>query len=275
MATTYSDFIRRQTQWAIREGLEVDGDYLGLYDDNLFEPLSPQALIDFTDADGGELKSNMRTLCSSPALAVNVFHYWSRINWLARKPMHEAFGDVRAKSDIRFEYKLQYPLTDRPKIDVALIVCDESEQDSTAAIYAIESSLTEWITSKRYDFGRGYFHGVDLWTQANLPQCQSLVQDIYDGRQEFNYLRADQLLKHALGLATEFQGRSQLLYLYYDLADEPVCQDHRDEIDQFRSRVGDEIHFKPMTYQDLFQTLVESCGTNHKTYMDYLAMRYF
>src|SRR5947209_419306 len=95
----YAYITRRQTLWALRHGKRLGGQFRHDpdpvqvergekvftfdLDDNLFEPLMPQALEEFEAGDGGELEGRMNAVHSSSATAVNVFHYWRSRGLLA------------------------------------------------------------------------------------------------------------------------------------------------------------------------------------------------
>ncbi len=244
-----------------------------------------QALIDFKNGNGNELDGNMRSLIrSSSALAANFFHYWSRYDWPARRPLHNALGTTHADGDIRFEYKTKdYPLKayvpNAPPPNIDVVVHYSGSGDGQPLALGIESKLHELFDRKKMTFGDTYAK-EHWWADRGLPKCEALVDRIKKGSEKYEHLGADQLLKHTLGLATEFEDRFSLLYLYYDFADEPAAQQHRDEIVQFEAALGGEIKFKPMTYQALYDSLLTECQnsnsiTLHKPYLDNLALRYF
>jgi hypothetical protein len=87
-----------------------------------------------------------------------------------------------------------------------------------------------------------------------LPHCQVLAEDIRRKREHFSYLDAPQLLKHALGLATQLGLRFDLLYLYFDWPGSESVK-HQAEVARFSERVGTDLRFKSLTYQDLFLRL--------------------
>jgi hypothetical protein len=281
MLVSRDEFNQRQRQWSIGKGLKATKDRLASYSENLFEPLSPQALIDFGSGDGRELNDKMCSLLrSSAALTANFFHYWSERDLSERHPLINALGIADGETNIRFEYKTKnYPLkTSPPNIDVIFQYGQDGDNVKPLA-FCIESKLQELFDRKTMKFGLTYTK-KRWWTECDLPKCQTLVDMIMAGQEKFEHLGADQLLKHTLGLATEFQDRFTLLYLYYEFADEPTAQQHRDEILRFKAALGDEIKFKVMTYQSLYHKLIEECQKSnciglHKLYLDYLALRYF
>ena len=64
-----------------------------------------------------------------------------------------------------------------------------------------------------------------------------------------------------------------LWYLYYDCLGQR-SDAHKREIQSFANRVGEEIRFKALTYQDVYHRLKESDQADSE-YLDYLQTRYF
>jgi len=94
------------------------------------------------------------------------------------------------------------------------------------------------------------------------------------GKTSFTYLDAPQLLKHILGLATKFGPRGfELVYLWYDRPS-AEAERHRQEIKDFKEQVGDDVYFRDMTYQDVFNIIKRSLDAN-KRYISYITERYF
>src|SRR5258707_1392016 len=71
----------------------------------------------------------------------------------------------------------------------------------------VESKFTEWLhakTQQRETFKQKYFpDGPGLWQARGLRQSQALAQAMGSGAKVFRHFDAAQLLKHALGLATQ------------------------------------------------------------------------
>jgi hypothetical protein len=66
-----------QYVWARRHGITVDeAGYVGVLNDNLFLPLTSDAIREYQAGAGGELDGNMMAVHSSSALVANVFDYW-------------------------------------------------------------------------------------------------------------------------------------------------------------------------------------------------------
>jgi len=157
-----------------------------------------------------------------------------------------------------------------PNLDVVLELVSGS-------VIAIESKFSEWLTPKprgKEVFKPKYFPpDTELWKQNGLPESQALAAEIYNGIEVFKFLDAPQLLKHALGLATQLSNRFSLHYLYYDWPG-PESEAHRAEIDKFNNRIGPELRFRALTYQELFRRLCDCDGCGPE-YLSYLESRYF
>lgn len=270
------EVVKSQRRWARSAGIRVDdrGD-VDPYETNLCRPLAPTTLAAFTSGDGAELKpqgkrpAKMCALHSSAALAVNVFDYWVDND---AGPLLKSLGiDGSLEAPPQFEQQFRTGLIGNPpNLDVVL------ELDSGITV-AIESKFTEWMTPKRKArpaFKDKYFEGGSrLWERAGLPACQALAEDLKSGAEFFRLLDAPQLLKHALGLATQRPGRFALYYLYFDSASSRGEQ-HRSEVAMFASRVGHEFGFRAITYQDLYHALRREPETD-AVYLAYLGARYF
>jgi len=155
-------------------------------------------------------------------------------------------------------------------VDVAL----ELESGS---VVGVESKFTEWLTPKRRNaapFKEKYFEiGSQLWAAQGLPRCQALAGDLTHGSEQFRFLNAAQLLKHALGLATQRGDQFALHYLYYDVAC-ATSEVHREEVERFADRVGSELRLRADTYQQMYGNLA-SRGDVDSQYIGYLGRRYF
>lgn len=216
----------------------------------------------------------MRALHSSSALAVNVFDYWTDRD---KTPILSALGiGFEAESELDFEAQFHTGLSGiPPHLDLAIT-------QSTGSVVGIEGKFTEHLkrsTRGKSKFRESYFpEAGGLWAEKGLPACQALAEELWTedlrgGRQQFEYLDPRQLLKHVLGLATRLGARFSLYYLYYDWPGKRP-EAHRKETDLFGERVGYEIGFKPLTYQEVFGRLRNSEQAG-PAYVDYLEDRYF
>jgi hypothetical protein len=170
------------------------------------------------------------------------------------------------------EFEARFPISPDgtpPNLDVALRLAD-------GRCIGIESKFTEWHEPRRpakIRFKEKYFPaGLPLWTSRGLPACQALAQEIQHGHTRYRFLYATQLLKHALGLATQCRAFG-LVYLYYEWSG-PAAREHRRELAHFAGRAGAELAFHWLSYQELFQRLKQTPGVD-AGYLAYLEARYF
>lgn len=268
--------LRQQRAWATPAGASVDArGYVSSLGDNLWQPLSPRTLKAFEDGDGSELRdglhrpAKMRALHSSSALAVNFFDYWSDRD---ATPLLSAFGLEGPAEPIAFERQFPTGLEgNSPNLDLAVKL-------ASGTTVAIESKFSEWLTPKspkKKAFKPKYFPpNRELWADVALPACQSLANDINVGHDHYQFLDVPQLLKHSLGLATQLSGQFALYYMYFYWPC-PEHERHCDEISRFDDRVGLEVQFRAVTYQDIFSSLQRFRNSIDPSYLGYLRSRYF
>ena len=272
MATERDRIIDAQKTWAESRGISFDSKgYVGAVEENLLgKSLSPSARKTFEEGAGSELDNHMRALHSSSALAANFFDYWTDRD---KAVLLLALG-VGADSAERLEFEAKFPTRIRggipPHLDVAITL-------DSGFVIAVECKFTEYIqrsTRGKHQFTESYFPAArDLWAQAGLPECQRLAEELHGERLKFEYLDAGQLLKHALGLATRLGDQFSLYYLYYGHSGDRA-EIHGDEIARFAERVGDEIRFRALAYQEVFDRLNLSEQVEPE-YLGYLESRYF
>lgn len=270
-----SDLKKQQLCWAESIGIKPDSrGYLKSIEDNFWKPLSTRTWKAFENGSGLELldgtnhPAKMRALHSSSALAVNVFDFWVGKD---AAPLMRALGTEVELKSLSFEAQFSTGLKGNPpNLDVVLEL-------ASGSVIAIESKFSEWLTPKPNNaevFKPKYFPpDTKFWKQNGLPESQALAEKIYNGTEVFKFLDAPQLLKHALGLATQLSYRFSLYYLYYDWPG-LESKSHRAEIDKFNNRIGPELRFRALTYQELFRRLCncDGCGPE---YLSYLESRYF
>lgn len=269
-----------QTRWAEEHSISLErAGYVELLADNLFlGQLNSETRADFESADGGELQDNghrpakMRALISSSALAVNFFDAWRHAS---KERLPAALGLDEPLERIRFEYKCTaYPIGPRsPNLDVVLTT-------ASGRRIAIESKFLESYRNpaKHAVLSEKYFpSGRGVWSAARLPRAQALVND---KSIRWNYLDASQLLKHLLGLRCDTSpGEVELLYLWYDTGLGDAIA-HRMEISRFAEAVQEDnpedcLHFRSMTYQELFASLADRAGELPSGWATYMSARYF
>ena len=264
-----------QLRWALKRGYSPDAK--GYVDNpalNLFQPMAPDTVADFSHGDGGELQAGIRgsqpkmhALHSSSVLACNVFDYW-RTNGVSI--IGEALGIEPLIERLTFEAKFRTGLPGKPpNLDVALWL-------RSGDVWAIESKFTEPFGSpKRVPaFKAKYFPaGRPVWTDFRLSKCGALADALQVGTVAFRHLDAAQLLKHALGLQVTLPGRFTLCYLYDD-DDDPEAERHRGEIAEFEASVVGDFPFVPLSYTTFLKRLHDVVGEGHDAYFAYIGARY-
>jgi restriction endonuclease-like protein len=274
--------LKQQKTWATGRGQAPSSQgYLPDLASNLFQPLSPAANSAFLQGNGGEIMdqprrngrpgrpAKMRALHSSAALAVNVFDYWTTREKAA---LAKSLGLKWKVMSIGFEARYGTGLPGiPPNLDLELGLADKS-------VVAVESKFTEWLTprSKRLKpfKEKSYRNGTSHWAARQLPQCQELAEGLHAARVCYQYLDAEQLLKHALGLATQRGDKFSLLYLYFEFNGTAGAK-HGAELSDFARRLDPHLHFRAMSYQQLFEGLKRFAGPDHGEYVGYLGERYF
>ena len=265
---------RAQKDWAKSKGIPFDSrGYVQDGETNLWKPLSAHARRGFAEGAGSELSGHMKALHSSSALVANFFDYWADVD---KTPLLSALDIDLCGGSLDFEAQFHTRLGGTPPhLDVSIT-------QSVSFVVAIESKFTEHLkrsTRGKSKFTTSYFPtSCELWAESGLPSCQAFAQELRDeelhgSRQQYEYLDPRQLLKHALGLATQLGNRFSLYYLYYDWSGKKP-EVHRREVDLFADRVGTEIRFKAFTYQQVYERLQDS-GQADSEYLEYLATRYF
>lgn len=270
------DIRNGQQDWAKSRGIQFDScGYVREVKANLWRPLSISARQGFEGGAGSELSGHMLALHSSSALVVNFFDYWTNRD---KSPLLSALGlDPECGSALNFEVRFPTGLGGTPPhLDVTITDC-------SGFVVAVESKFTEHLkrsTTGKSHFTTSYFpKSTGRWIAKGLPACQSLAEELWaqqrcGGLQRFEYLDAQQLLKHALGLATQLGDRFRLYYLYYDCRGDRL-EAHKRDVDAFDRCVGDELRFKALTYQEVFQNLRDLSPQSDSEYLGYLETRYF
>ena len=269
-----SDLMKHQRRWAASAGVPADSrGYVQAVDENLFQPLSESTRLAFERGSGSELQdtdskpAKMRALHSSSALAVNFFDRWVGID---ASPLCNALHLRAEISSIAFEGQCPTGLGGiPPNLDVLLELTDSH-------VIGIESKFSEWLTKKtknKGSFKSKYFDtDVGRWSALGLTRAQELAEQIHTGEIYFDYLDAPQLLKHALGLATQFGQNFSLEYVYLDWPG-PESEIHRAETDRFSSSVDESLRFRAYSYNELLGFLADT-GSVDGDYISYLRERY-
>ncbi len=270
-----SRILGQQKEWAQSVGLRIIAPgYLESVDANLRQPMQPATLAAFQAGEAAELKdfprfpAKLRALFSSAALVVNVFDHWTTRD---AAPLLAALGLDGHATELAYEAR--FPISTEgtpPNVDLAIALAG-------GRCIGIESKFTEWHLPRRpakIRFKDKYFPaGHELWSERGLPACQALAAEIQQGRTRYRYLYATQLLKHALGMATQCRAGFGLCYLYYEWSG-PAAREHRRELEHFAGRAGAELDFRWLSYQELYRRL-RAGGAVDPAYLDYLGARYF
>ena len=253
--------------------------YFDDYNKNLYAKLSEDNKNAYNKGSGGEIRDTttrrapMKATFSSSAIVVNLFQYWQEKNNIS--PLLEALGFKNNK--VEKKGIGGYP----PHLDV-VITTDTNN-------FAIESKFTEPYTKKRNKNS----HIQDSYTKKSLwkdlPNIEKLAQAIHDENhhvenceikesidnlRKTKHLDASQLIKHILGLKSNYDKNFTLLYLWYDVPGTEEAKEHQEEIEAFASIAkADGINFRHITYQKVIEYL-KNYENEHKDYIDYLVKRY-
>jgi hypothetical protein len=271
ISKTYESIIAEQQKWAEQRNIKYDkSGYVYSLKDNLYRPLFPETLNEFKKGKGDELSNKMRALHSSSALVVNVFDYWRYLG--KADVIAEACGVLSRLTNIRFEqtYPIIHIRGTPPHLDI------EFSLPGSNFVSVVESKFTELYRRHIKRSIKEKYLSTGLW--SGLPNSEHLAQRIRmesQSKTSFIYLDAPQLLKHILGLTWSKSGTQnfEIIYLWYEKHSLEADR-HRFEIQQFNELIGAEVHFRSMTYQELFQNIRRSVLAE-KEYIDYIGGRYF
>lgn len=253
------DVLAHQRSWAETNDLLLDAagkSFVEFSSALSIRELSQLTILDLAQGAGSELE-RIRSLRSSSCLALNVFEPWRG----DPQPLSKIFGGTI--SSLHFEKKQPTGLKGiAPHLDVFLA--------RPGGPLGIESKFLEMYSPTENHFRDSYFETEQLW--SGLRSSQSLALDIATGRQQFRWLHAAQLLKHALGLRRNQPGDFRLALIWYRL-DSPVAEEIETEIGRFATQVSDDFDFTAMTYQELTWRM-HSIKEPGPGYLDYLDQRY-
>ncbi len=244
--------------------------YIAALGENLFlGRLNPETEAEFLAGDGSELHDSntrpakMRALVSSSALAVNFFDAWRYADMAS---LSRALGLRTTIQCLRFEHKPRgYPVRPRsPNLDRILTLADGRR-------VAIEAKFTEPYCATT-GLSDKYFPATGgLWERVGLARAQRLAEEL---RPRWQHIDAAQLLKHMLGLGSETDAPTTLLYLWYDTG-LPDALSHRQEVAAFDRQVhGDRVAFIACTYQEVFAALTVGAEP-FSGWFSYMRSRYF
>ena len=199
---------------------------------------------------------------SSAALAANAFGFFlNRPNILP--PLPTCDGAEWPASLLYIEKEVRFPWKGgkHPWLD-ALVV-------TPSALIGVEAKRFEPFRDKpKACFSKAFWR--DVWGDC-MNGYQNIRDTLCENERLYTSLKADQLVKHALGLATrsrpgkKYAGLTPILFYLYAEPDflpnsgKPVDEQakalHRREITHFAQSVkGDEVRFVACSYRDLLAT---------------------
>jgi len=213
-------------------------------------------------APGNELESGkFLSPQSSSALAVNCF------GWFLERPEQlpalPGLGVTWPPIAIRLEAEMRFPWPGgkHPWLDAAI----ETED----VLIGVESKRFEPFRDKKVaKFAETYDRPV--WGGAMAPY-RAMLDLLQKEPRRYRYLDAAQLIRHALGLATQSRRQGKQGLLFYLFA-EPEMLDgrsigsihhdtHRDEIADFNEAVkGSEVAFRSASYFEWLETWPAECS---------------
>lgn len=234
----------------------VGGTHTETLSDNVVPSITPEHLeilrAQLTAGDGGELtpttsgKTRAHAPYSSAALALNAFG-----GWLERETELTVGGLAGWTEPVQIEAKLQIDHGGgRANLDVLL--------RAPGRVLAIESKLKEYVAPHEPTTLKPVYAKPEM--AELLPGgWRRVLEALNAGKLPFRHLGADQLVKHALAVNSQFPGQERTLaYVYWEPAnasDFPEFQAHRQELDQLIELLGDDADptFLIRTYDELFE----------------------
>jgi len=274
MNQTFQIILNRQVNWADSNNIayhinkENEPYCLSLASNIYFPTLSTSTVGEYSAGKGNEFKENMKSLCSSSALVVNVFEYWRQNN---RVPdIAAACG--KYSSTVEMSFEKTHHVFNRgtpPHLDIEF-------GGGRIKPLAIEAKFAEpyrkRVTRRNKTNLRQYL-SADIW--QGLGSVKGLAQEVLNeegDKTSWGYLGVPQLIKHILGLQKSHPNGFTLLYLWFDCNNIESLK-HKDEVSRFYDRVCSEVDFQSLTYQELFTKFLTIPGVD-QLYLKYLKERY-
>ncbi len=210
----------------------------------------------FSNGSGGEIYSSppkMHAASSSSAQCVNAFAF-PAFRLKGRRDFWVKFLGIKGGSpfdDWSFECKFPILTINRSKMRGTPPNLDFAIWNSHEVV-AIESKLTEILKEHKQEIGKKYFSDSIL---KNYKGLEELAHDVDSGKEQFTYLNAAQLIKHALGLLS----RGVPFHLGYIYNEHFSSEKHYKEVSRFTNRIseviGDRCWFFTTTYQAAFKRI--------------------
>ena len=208
-------------------------------------------------AEGNEVSSGkLGSPESSAALAVNTFGWFiGRPKLLPAFPMLQFLNWPAALVEVEYCARFPWSGGKHPWLDAWI--------ETPEAIIGVESKRFEpYRNRKNANFSQAYDRHV--WHDQMAPY-ESLRDKLRSGTEQFQYLDAVQLVKHAFGLVTEGRRKTKKPYLVYLFAEPeehagaPIAMEskraHRAEIARFAEAVkGAEVQFERISYREWLES---------------------
>jgi hypothetical protein len=152
--------------------------FVYLLNDNLFEPLSQEAVQEYEAGDGGELRPHleqgrMYAVNSSSALVANLFHYWRRIGQVAEISIACQLPSVGITG---LHFEAHYPIDETFDRDPNLDVVISYGLSSGLRASAIECKFLEPINRTHPGLRPTYLKLDRLWTE--LPALREIAEHV-------------------------------------------------------------------------------------------------
>jgi hypothetical protein len=275
---TFESILNQQKSWAEQKGKTFDSNYYttSLKDNLNFYPMLPETQKAFESGSGKELgekgsTGKMQALYSSSALVVNFFEYWVRFH---RIQEIAKLCDVSSRNmtSMVFEKKHKIANLGTSHLDI------EINGDNSEAL-AIEAKFAEpyekKITQRNGTNLDKYLAKAKIWEGlTNYKQLAEKIVAQEGSKTDWRFLDVPQLIKHILGLKYCYGGKGfTILYIWFNCYDRESIE-HGREITIFSKRIIDDINFRSITYQALFNNVCEKTKADTK-YISYLRERYF
>ncbi len=265
--------LETQRAWAAQCGIQLEeSGHTPNLSSNLFREPSPATRGELETAThrplgGGAKPGDLQLLESTLALVCNVFDTGRE----TPGALAAACGGSRLSTRLRF----CAPVGSKPlpcEVDVLF------DSDSAAVRpLAVRASYAEPYQSRRpyrepaNRVPAEWVEAVGLW--AELPACRALANDLRATPRRFEHLPVAELLSCSASLTQRYGRRGfRLAHLWHPIPGRAASSYQR-ELDRFRFRVGGEIDFQSLTWQQLWGRLSEADDAT-PGHLDYLRDRY-
>lgn len=279
MSDAFSRFAMReigaqQTRWAELREIDVDSDGATLrIEDNLRAPLTAAARRAFArdplaapPNEPGKPAELLR-LDSRAALVANLFDYWSERDCA---PLAKALGFPAEDATLEFGPAIALQAASAGTVSATDVLLRGQDRRPLAVIADFTEPYQPGAPGRTRMFSGSASPGV--W--GALQDCRSLALERCASPERFRRIDATRLLEQGLALSNEFGSHGfRMLQVWYEVPGH-AAREMRREIDRFRMRIGGEIDFASITWQELFAQLQTHCG-EHLGYADYARGRYF